>query len=156
MRYYYFLPVLCFFAAWFLACKNDTPAPQSAAVPAAATQQQPALPADFQTFYQQFHTDSVFQMSHIHFPLQGDELVKKDSATLQRETKWWKREEWVMQHADFDPKDYTVETRNIGDIIIIEQIMAKAVPYGIERRFGKQTDGSWALIYYSDMQERKR
>lgn len=147
--------MLCgFWAAVLFSCKpNATPPPPVAAVlPPAAIH----LPADFQEFYQKFHTDSVYQLAHIQFPLQGDDLVKIDSATLQRQTKWWKAEEWTIQRADFDANDYNIETQNIGDVVIVERVTAKAVPYGIERRFGKQPDGSWALIYYSDMQERKR
>ena len=40
-----------------------------------------------------------------------------------------------------------------GDVLIIERIRPKTANYGIERRFAKQADGEWALIYYSDLQE---
>jgi hypothetical protein len=43
----------------------------------------------------------------------------------------------------------------LGDIIVVERIRAKVANFGIERRFAKQGDGQWALIYYSDIQELK-
>ena len=40
----------------------------------------PKPPEDFLKFYDQFHTDSVYQMAHIQWPLAGDVEVVEGSS----------------------------------------------------------------------------
>jgi len=152
MRLIFFFNTL--FLLFLFACNR---APKSETVTTSSEQasaSETLLSADFLDFYKKFHADSLYQMAHITFPLQGDKVVKTDSITLQRQTIWWQMSDWRMQHSDFDTKDYRVEVQTMGDIMVIERVMARAVNYGIERRFAKQPGGEWALIFYSDMQER--
>ena len=58
----------------FMACKKEKPVMPSP--------EGTSLPDDFQTFYDKFHTDSVFQMSHIIFPLQGQPSLTDTSAYI--------------------------------------------------------------------------
>lgn len=148
--------IFCFSVILAVICMACNRNPQPAAVNTAPSveAQEVKLPADFLEFYKKFHADSVYQMAHINFPLQGDKLTRLDSTHFQRQTVWMQASEWHLQHADFDPKDYRVEVQMLGDMIVIEKIMARAVNYGIERRFAKQSDGTWALIFYSNLQER--
>ena len=149
------LPAL--FLAAFFACNRQ---PQNASnVPSLADQTSTSeagvvLPPDFLAFYEKFHADSLYQMSHINWPLQGDKSVLLDSTTMQVQPMYWQADKWHMHRANFDLNDYRIERQTIGDVMVVERVMAKAVNYGIERRFAKQTDGEWWLIFYSDMRER--
>ena len=143
--------VICFACNRQPQQTGNTPsqADQTGTLPASET-----LPSGFLTFYEKFHADSLYQMSHINWPLQGDKSVPVDSTTLQLQEVYWEARNWRMHRANFDLNDYRIERQTIGDIMVVERVMAKAVNYGIERRFAKQPDGEWALIFYSDMRER--
>jgi hypothetical protein len=136
----------------FFACKNKTTETATTAGAATSAPRDTAqTPAGFDDFYQNFHADSLYQMAHIAWPLQGDVL---DTTARRPATIYWKPENWRMHRADFDRAHYTVERSTIGDFMVIERVILKSVRYGIERRFAKQAGGDWAMIYYSDMQER--
>lgn len=149
MRYSFF-----FVLALFVACQN--PSSNNANVPAQPEQTavgDAAVPEDFNAFYEQFHRDSLYQMAHIVWPLQGDERVDVDS-TFQIRPKYWEAATWRMHRSNFDTKDYRVERKAIGDVMVVERILTKLGNYGIERRFAKQPDGTWNMIFYSDIRER--
>ncbi len=132
------------------SCKNQSnPGVQADQV----TQSAVRLPQDFQDFYEKFHRDSLFQLEHIVWPLQGDTSEQLDSTHFEKKDTYWQREKWHMQRVDYDPNDYQRDVQTLGDVLIIERIRAVSANYGLERRFAKQPDGQWALIYYSDMQE---
>lgn len=114
------------------------------------------IPEDFTAFYQKFHSDSQFQMTHISWPLSGKTGVQKDSTTTSTVDKIWEQQGWKMHKLDaFNPKDYKREWEAVGDIMVMERITARAVPFGIERRFAKRADQEWELIFYSDTHEFK-
>lgn len=149
MRHSFFLVLaLC----W--ACQNQPS--NTANVPAQPEQTaagDAAIPADFNAFYEQFHRDSLYQMAHIVWPLQGDERIEVDSM-YQIKPKYWEAATWRMHRSNFDAKDYRVERQAIGDVMVVERILTKLGNYGIERRFAKQPDGEWNMIFYSDIRER--
>ncbi len=137
----------------FYNCQNRS---QTANVPE-ETATLPAdadLPADFLEFYKRFHDDSLYQMSHISWPLQGDASEQIDSTHYRPKKFTWTPETWRMMRLGFSTKDYLIETQMLGDMMVIERIRARSVSFGLERRFAKQTNGEWELIYYSDVQER--
>ncbi len=111
------------------------------------------LPEDFKEFYELFHSDSLFQLNHIAFPLSG-KPASGDFAMELTDYKWL-REGWKI-HKAFDEDDdtfdreFTIYTKDL----ISEKIYSPTFGYHMERRFGKLSDG-WNLIYYADMQERK-
>jgi hypothetical protein len=147
-----FFPLLfCAFAV-IASCKQNTPAaPQVESVATSDTQ----LPADFNAFYEKFHTDSLYQMAHIPWPLQGDRAEQVDNTHYQKKSVNWERDSWIMHRTvDYSSGDYKRQVQLLGDGIVIEFITITAGGYGIERRFAKQPDGEWNLIFYSDMQER--
>jgi hypothetical protein len=54
------------FPLFLFSCKNDTHSHSGAAQETSA---QEALPEGFADFYQQFHSDSLYQVEHIVFPI---------------------------------------------------------------------------------------
>ncbi len=121
-----------------------------------ASQEQPsntdtgsaALPEGFLPFYQQFHADSIFQMEHITFPLQG--LPNNtDRETIDAGTFRWQKEEWsMMQPIDFEMSDYRRELIPVTDEMVVERIVHKNGQFGMVRRFAI-ISGDWHLIYYA-------
>ena len=134
-------------------CKNN---PQTTAVGQETTTlpTDAALPPDFLAFYKRFHEDSAYQIAHISWPLQGDVSEQIDSTHYQPKSHTWTPETWRMMHLGFSPQDFKIETQMLGDMMVIERIRARSVSYGLERRFAKQSNGEWELIFYSDVQER--
>jgi hypothetical protein len=115
-----------------------------------------ALPEDFNTFYQKFHQDSLYQMAHITWPLPGSKGLQVDSTTTGTQSTYWQPEEWRMMRLDLiESGDFIREINPIGDMLVVERIRAKAVPFGIERRFAKQANNEWELIFYADIFEFK-
>jgi len=107
-----------------------------------------SLPADFHDFYNKFHTDSVFQMSRISFPLTG--VAQEGDSVLVIVEKSWKPEEWKI-HKPFDNQNGTFE-RTFTNIngIISEKIVGNGGMFSIQKRYSKLAN-QWYLIYYQDM-----
>lgn len=145
------LPVFFGVCLGWMACKQSQNAPKVESVSTAEVQ----LPADFNSFYEKFHTDSLYQMAHIAWPLQGDKSEQVDSTHYNKANTVWQQSSWRMHRpVDYGSGDYKRQIQTLGDGLVIEYILITAGGYGIERRFAKQPDGEWNLIYYSDMQER--
>lgn len=106
--------------------------------------------SDFADFYRRFHTDSLFQMAHILFPLDG--LPKEaDSSMLASGQFKWHKEEWVMHRGfDLDGNGFLQEFSPIGDDFIVERIIHKEYGLAITRHFSKM-GGEWNLIYYAGL-----
>lgn len=152
------ISVLVLFS-WLLtgACRNQ-PSGNAAQIPNRPDQTSQVtegqLPADFLSFYDKFHTDSLFQIEHIAWPLQGLSTEAIDSTHARQKSVWWEKENWHMHRpVDFRSGDYKRQWEMIGDVLIIERISYAAANYGLERRFARRDDGAWQLIYYADMQE---
>lgn len=142
--------IFLLFASLFFSCKNQ---PKTSIEPEQIVETTVQLPQDFVDFYERFHKDSLYQMEHIVWPLQGDASEQIDSTHYQKKKTQWQPESWHMQRLDYNPNDYNRNVQMLGEVVVIERIWAKAANYGIERRFSKQAGGDWALIYYSDLQE---
>ncbi len=114
-------------------------------------------PAAFMDFYQKFHSDSLYQMTHITWPLKGQTDQKVDSLRTRKMLLEWMPETWHMQHTvDFSTSpDFIREFELMGDAFVIERIHYRAAEYGQERHFMQNDQGEWELIYYADMQEMK-
>ncbi|MBK9220746.1 MAG: hypothetical protein IPO78_12450 [Saprospiraceae bacterium] len=106
------------------------------------------LPNDFKTFYQKFHTDSVFQMEHIVFPLEGlpDHADPED---VRKDAYYYTADQWVL-HTSFDRNDNVIYYINMANVIIEERIQEKKYQLMIIRRFAKAS-GGWRLIYYGGL-----
>lgn len=108
------------------------------------------LPKDFLVFYDRFHSDSVYQLSHILFPLEGLP-PDTDSLTANNGTFRWQKETWVLhKHFDSMEGNYTQQFIPFGANMVVEQIRHAQASYGMQRRFAK-FDDEWQLIYYGAM-----
>jgi hypothetical protein len=105
------------------------------------------LPDHFKDFYQRFHTDSVYQMNRIDFPLRG----LPAHAHEEDNTFTWNEENWVF-HKLFDEKD--TEYKRIwvlkNENTINEYINSTISDFGMQRTFKKRTK-EWYLSYYAAM-----
>ncbi len=128
---------------FLFACKNN-PSPPATSPDAEATE----LPAGFSEFYQQFHNDSLFQIAHIVFPLEG--LPNNaDSAIVAAKTFRWTPETWRMQRQfDFQVSEYKREIVPLTESIVMERILHQSGDFGMVRRFAI-VGGDWHLIYYA-------
>ncbi len=140
---------LLVFMSVFTACRKPLTA-------TSGQNDQLQLPADFDKFYEKFHSDSLYQLAHIQFPLDGLPL-NVDSLTQANDDYSWSAENWIMHHDPIGEDPNIMRTFSfspLGDNIIIEQVVDKSNGFGTERRFYKQGD-EWILIYYSDMNRKQ-
>ena len=105
------------------------------------------LPPDFESFYENFHNDSLFQMSHINFPLEGATRAKGSNLDVMIPVKW-EKENWIM-HKPFNDHNNTFQRDffMVGPVIV-EKIADKNQFFSMERRFSK-FGNEWQLIYYA-------
>lgn len=108
------------------------------------------LPQDFVLFYDKFHSDSLYQLEHILFPLEGLP-PDTDSITANSGNFRWQRKDWILhKHFDSMEGNFSQQFVPMGDAMVIEQIRHTQAAYGMQRRFAKM-DGEWQLIYYGAM-----
>ena len=104
------------------------------------------LPEDFRSFYNQFHTDSIFQIQHITFPLDGVEKANDGPGDILVTIKW-QQNNWEL-HKPFNDHNGTFDrSYTIVGPIIIEEINDRNNYFSMERRFAR-IDGEYHLIYY--------
>lgn len=104
----------------------------------------------FENFYIKFHQDSIYQIEHITFPLEG--LPEQaDSAMLADNNFRWEKKNW-RTHQMLNPNDsnFKQEFIPVGNAMIIEKITDSKTGFAMTRRFAK-LDEEWYLIYYSGM-----
>ncbi len=120
------------------SCKNKTASESTAAA------------SDFIAFYERFLSDSLFQIEHVQFPLEGIP-DNADSADVADGNFRWQRETWKM-HRKFDPKQtgFNVKLESFGSDIVTERILHESGQYAMLRRYAKM-DGDWRLIYYAGL-----
>lgn len=110
-----------------------------------------SLSTEFRHFYTLFHQDSLFQIEHIVFPLDG----KPSRADLDMDLVdfKWTRSGWKL-HQPFDEMDDTFMRSflQIDEHLLIERIYSPDYGYYLERRWAYMRD-DWHLIYYADIQE---
>ncbi len=112
-------------------------------------EEQPAT-ADFDVFFDKFHRDSLYQMQHITFPLEG--LPSDANAeTIASGSFRWDAENWQL-HRPFNNAnhEFSRELLSFGNDLVIEKIIHKSGEYGTIRRFAKMGN-EWYLIYYAGM-----
>jgi hypothetical protein len=103
---------------------------------------------DFDVFYKKFHADSLYQISHINFPLQGA-LDGTDSLTAANNPNPWNAANWSMHSLPFIKGLYYEMKQPPGFTdIVMEKIVDPKTGFGILRRFKKNEEGEWFLIYY--------
>ncbi|TNE65448.1 MAG: DUF4348 domain-containing protein, partial [Bacteroidetes bacterium] len=115
--------VLVVFCAAFSACQNPSSSSNTPSSPELTTQASAVeLPEDFKAFYQKFHTDSLFQLEHIAWPLQGDKSVRVDAERMEKRTTTWEKATWHMHRpVDFSSGEFKQHWEVLGDALIIER-----------------------------------
>ena len=132
------------FTLFLSSCKNDVKLPEQDAKGL-------GLPDGFAEFYNKFHKDSLFQVAHIDFPLEGYPSGLQKDSTQNAESFRWTADKWQMQSLQFfNDVDFTRTFESPMPIVVNEIIIQKQNGYGTLRRFLNRDDG-WHLIFYSDM-----
>ena len=100
---------------------------------------------NYNEFYSRFHSDSLFQLSRISFPI-GGFILNEDG-----EPEPWTKENWLMHRikaTDIDTTLFKVQITqtpdSVSELIYIEDGGFMA------RRTFKLKDGKWYLVFYSD------
>ncbi|MGB0862910.1 MAG: hypothetical protein ACPG19_07715 [Saprospiraceae bacterium] len=102
---------------------------------------------DFDTFYERFLTDSTFQMSRIHFPLQG--LPANADSVHFAAGYSWEAHNWdIHKKIDYASLGYQREVQKNSDYLITENLI-NPQGYGVQRRFMVDSKGKWFMIYYA-------
>lgn len=110
-----------------------------------ASSQTNGMPVDFMNFYERFHQDSIYQIEHISFPLEGvpGMSMGKDID----ENFHFKLENWKMHRAFEDSLIIYHSLEQVSDHIVEEEIGLDANGLMIYRRFTK-AGSEWFLSYY--------
>jgi len=103
---------------------------------------------DFDKFYYRFHIDTIFQLEHISFPLEGMPSHYGD-LDIDIETYKWQKEDWT-HHNLITSKEFESNFQVLDETLITEFIIHEKGTMGMKRRFSKSEDG-WFLIYYAGM-----
>ena len=102
---------------------------------------------EFAKFNQKFHSDSVFQMSRIKFPIGG----KKVEGWQERET--WNTKNWEILKSPVTSKNKFKEFQHkvvYSDTLVTEKYWLPDAGFSTEVRFQK-VDGKWFLVYFNDV-----
>ena len=106
------------------------------------------LPKGFAEFLDTFQTDSIYQMNHIIFPLEGAVRAPGENPDSMIPYKW-RKYKWQLHHK-FNNYDSIFKRSFVifNETTIIEKTSAINGLFKMERRFAKMDNG-WNLIYYS-------
>lgn len=104
----------------------------------------------FSAFYERFHSDSLYQMEHILFPIDGIPSGM-DTALASIPNFRWTEEIWQIHRPfNFEGSDYERKLSAFGNDVLEEQIVHETGAFAMVRRFARM-DGEWYLIYFADM-----
>jgi hypothetical protein len=143
--------ILCViaFVVCFSNCKNKTQTPE---VPTNSVEMGEQPSADFMQFYEQFHKDSLFQIAHISWPLTGEMTMQSDSGRINKVPIEWQLDKWTMhRNTKLVDGEYQRTWQLLGDLLVIERIKEVQSGFRMERRFSKASNGTWTMIFYSDI-----
>lgn len=100
------------------------------------------LQESFDAFLYHFSTDSLFQIAHIRFPLQG--IVVDDISG--EEKKIWHVEDWTM-HGLLELDSNWNRVLTVKENVVNERIELKNSGFWTERKF-RRDKGKWYLTYF--------
>ncbi|WP_306352587.1 hypothetical protein [Flavobacterium sp. '19STA2R22 D10 B1'] len=134
----YFLSLLLVISLY--SCNKNTvdPTPQTP-ISTAITQE------TFESFYNKFHKDSLFQMSRIKFPLQGKLYDHGEEVE-------WKKENWslfIHSLEEVDTTQYKI-SREITPQIITEKVWIQDSGFFSEMKY-EYLNNEWFLTYYNEI-----
>ncbi|MBU0473244.1 MAG: DUF4348 domain-containing protein [Bacteroidetes bacterium] len=99
---------------------------------------------NFDEFYNKFHSDSLFQLSRVKFPLGGKSIQGVDQSE-------WTKDNWQMMKAkiyDVDTSEYKVFYKKTENEFI-QKIWIEDSGFNLEYRF-ELIDNKWFLVYTLD------
>ena len=100
---------------------------------------------DFTAFYQQFLSDSSFQMDRVRFPLPG----QKFTADVEDSTYRWTREDWrVLSEPQLDTTHFSRDL-SVSDTLATDVIEGKNSGFYFEMVY-RPLDHQWHLVYMVD------
>ncbi|KFF05452.1 hypothetical protein [Flavobacterium reichenbachii] len=101
---------------------------------------------NFDQFNKRFHSDSVFQISRVDFPIEGTHVSGFEHYD-------WTKKNWEFQIVPVSEQNKIDEYQHSlikSDTLIIEKFWIENSGFQVERKF-KIIDGKWFLIYYNDI-----
>ena len=153
---YSIMMFICCVSGILISCNNLSKQRNKSLNPAGSVipvdQNLKQLPADFLEFYNKFHSDSLYQMEHIGFPVKGMPDYA-DPEDMKENDYYFTADQWVIQK-QCDPKTNEISYINLRDILIEERIQEMEHHLMAIRRFAK-TSGGWNLIYYAGLNKYK-
>ncbi len=115
---------------------------------------QQGLPNDFIRFYKTFHTDSLYQMQHIVWPLRGVPTITDPSVSIDSLERFhWRPQDWTMHKLMEKSDEFSVRYDMPSDDVVTEYIEFKNLKARMMRRFARSKNGEWYLIYYADINQ---
>ncbi len=100
----------------------------------------------FGEFNSKFHSDSIFQISRIKFPIGGkyvDDVENKN----------WTPKNWNFQRTEVSEKNEYKDFEHSlskSDTLIVEKFWLKNSGFKAERKF-RRINGKWFLIFYNEV-----
>jgi len=104
------------------------------------------LPENFEEFNKKFHSDSLFQVSRVDFPIEGKHITGFEQSN-------WTRKNWQFQAIPVAEKTEIGEYQHSlvkTDTLITEKFWIDNSGFEVERQF-KLINNKWFLIYYNDI-----
>jgi hypothetical protein len=101
---------------------------------------------NFDTFNVNFHSDSIFQMSRINFPIRGQLIDGFENHD-------WNAKNWQFITTEVGSKNLPKEFREKvikTDSLVIENIWIENSGFKLERQF-KKMNSQWFLTYYNEV-----
>ncbi|WP_338840146.1 hypothetical protein [Flavobacterium ginsenosidimutans] len=100
----------------------------------------------FDEFNKRFHSDSIFQVSRVDFPIEGKHVSGFEQYN-------WSRKNWQFQAVPVAEKTEIGEYEHSlvkTDTLVTEKFWIPNSGFEVERQF-KLIKNKWFLIYYSDI-----
>ena len=104
------------------------------------------LPENFDEFNKKFHSDSLFQVSRVDFPIEGQHVSGFEQYN-------WTRKNWQFQAIPVAEKTEIEEYQHSlvkTDTLVTEKFWIPDSGFEVERQF-KLIHNKWFLIYYNDI-----
>lgn len=105
---------------------------------------------NFNEFYSKFHSDSLFQVERITFPLKGYKRTTDDDPEKIDSVYYWQKNTWEMHKNITIDSSVFKEEKVVNNNLIIHRVSIPNSGFLIERHF-QLINGKWYLIYYKDI-----
>ena len=99
---------------------------------------------DFMKFYAKFHEDSIFQINHVDFPLDGETAYLNEGGA---KPTFFYKDDWAMQTLLSDTMGLNQKFIRADSIMV--DVIYDNNGVGLTRHFTAR-DNKWFLTYYSE------